>query len=92
MDKNISATIIEICKKLGIPYQSCNPNFINFYNDARRIGEIVMEIESSIDELDCILTRHKVGNFTKEQIEKDLKELHEIDHDLISLATKIKND
>lgn len=92
MDKNISATITEICKKLGIPYQSCNPNFVNFYNDAKRLGQIVMEIESLSDELDCILTRHKIGNFTKQQIEKDLQSLHEIDHDLIQLAQKIKKD
>jgi hypothetical protein len=92
MDKNISATIVEICKKLGIPYQSCNPNYVEFYNDAKRIGEIVMEVEGLIDELDCILIRHKVQSFTKNQIEEDLQELHRIDHDLINLAQKIKKE
>jgi hypothetical protein len=92
MDKNISAIITEICKKYEIPYQSCNPNFTYFYNDAKRLGQIVQEIESLIDELDCILVRHKIGNFTKQQIEKDLRELHSIDHDLINLAQKIKKE
>jgi len=92
MDKNISATITEICKKLGIPYQSCNPNYVEFYSDAKRIGEIVMEVEGLIDELDCILERHKVGNFTKKQILKNLQELHQIDHNLINLAQKIKKE
>jgi len=91
MDKSISRAIIDICQKLNINYTSPYQKDI-LYNDAKRLGEIVMEIESSIDELSCILCRHKVGDYTVEKIEKDLRELHEIDHDLINLSQKIKSE
>ncbi len=92
MDKNISIIIASICQKHGIEYQNINPERKKLCIDAIRIGEIVKEIESLIDELDEIFIRHNMGDGFKEKLEKDLTELHEIDHDLIKLAIKIKNE
>jgi hypothetical protein len=92
MTKNISAIITEIAKKEGIDYQSINPVFIEFYNDAKRIGEIIREFESLIDELDCILARHKIGNGIKKQMEIDIREFWKIHHDLKDLAIKIQKE
>jgi len=89
MDKHISRVIMDVCQKEGINYQSPYQQEVVF-KDAQRLGEIITDINALIDELDCILTRHKVSNFTKQQIEKDLSELHDINHDLINLAQKIK--
>lgn len=88
MDKNISRIITDICKKEGIDYSS--PYYKDILrNDTKRLGEIIFEIYSLADELECILSRHDVGNFTKERIEKDLLELDDIHHDLQNLAQKI---
>lgn len=92
MNKNISDTIVQVCKKLGIKYQSCNPDYTAFHNDAKRIAEIVKEVEDLTYELHCILDRHNIENGIKNLIESDLKKLHEIDHDLIRFAKRIKKE
>jgi hypothetical protein len=92
MDKNISQIILDCCKKEGIEYTSCNPNFVAFCNDAKRLGEIILEINVLIDELDEILSRHNVTNGFKEQIKNDLRLLHNVDHDLVKLAKRIKEE
>jgi tRNA(Ile)-lysidine synthase TilS/MesJ len=92
MDKNISATIVETCKKLGIPYKSCNSNYVEFYNDAKRLGEIYLELNSLTDELENILNRHKIDHNIKDRIEQELNQLHNLDHELIKLAYKIKKN
>jgi hypothetical protein len=91
MDKNISRTIMDICKKEGINYQSPYQQEVLF-KDASRLGEIITEINCLIDELDCICSRHKLNTYTKQQIQQDLALLHSIDHDLVNLAQKIKKD
>lgn len=92
MGKTISLIISEICQKYGINYTSCNKDFIEYYNDAKRLGEIIFEIESLIDELSCICDRNNIDYRLKNSIKKDLLTLHEIDHDLVKLANKIKKN
>ena len=92
MDKNISQIIQDACKKEGINYTSCNPNYHIFCNDAKRLGEIYLEINSLIDELDFIFNRHKIENKIRFKLEEDLKNLYSIEHDLLKLANKIKKE
>jgi len=92
MDKNISQIIQDVCKKEGIEYQSINPNYTDFCNDAKRLGEIYLEINSLIDELDFIFNRHKIENKIRFKLEEDLKNLYSIEHDLLRLANKIKKE
>ena len=92
MTKKISILITEIAKEKGIDYSSVNSEVVQLYKDASRIGEIVTEFESLIDELDFILNRHKIRNGIKKQMEEDFKLLHSVDHDLIKIARKIRKE
>jgi len=92
MDRKISLVINEICKKHGIYYTSINPNFTSFLKDAKRLGEIILEINSLIDELENIFQRHNIQLKSRLKLENDLEDLKNLDHDLIKLATIIKNE
>jgi hypothetical protein len=92
MDKNISQIIIDACKKTGIDYTSCNPNYRAFYTDAKRLGEIILKINFLIDELDNLFSRHNIEIKLKNILQKDLQQLHTIDHDLIKLSQQIKEE
>ena len=91
MSKDISVIITTICKELGIDYQSCNQEYITFYNDAKRLGEIYLELNALSDELNEILLRHEINGLTQ-LLKDDLETLHKIDHDLIRFANKIKKE
>ena len=84
MTKNIKDRIKEACKKEGISYVSLQ--------DAKRLGEIILEINGLIDELESIFERHDIKTKIKEQLEHDLQDLHCIDHDLVRLAAEIKKE
>jgi len=91
MDKRISLTITEVCKKLGIDYSSCNPNYIQMINDAKRLGEIFRDLKIIAGDLEAIADRHNV-NGLKNLIHKDALELEKIDHEIIQIAKKIKEE
>jgi len=92
MDKRISLTITEVCQKLGIDYSSINPNYLQMINDAKRLGEIIFEINCLVGDLDAIFIRHNIDLNFKQTLQKDLELLHNIDHDLIKLSKKVKNE
>jgi len=92
MTKNISLIITEIARKEGIDYSSVNPEVVQFWEDAKRIGEIVRDFEVLIDELDCLLVRHRIENGIGKLIREDLNNLHNIEHDLLKLARKIQKE
>lgn len=87
MDKQISHLIIESCKKCGIDYKSCNPNFINFTNDAQKLVQLYKDLQQIASKLEEISERHIVPS-----LKLDIVELTTIDHDLIRLAMKIKEE
>lgn len=90
-DKRISNHIVETCKKLGIDYTSCNPNYTQFYNDALRLRSIYRKLKVYAGELEDICERHKINGLNK-LLRGDIEKLEKIEHDLIKMATKISED
>lgn len=91
MDKNISHQITESCKKLGINYKSCNPNYVEFNNDAQLLVQLYKDLFEIADKLDEISLRHDIPGL-KEMIRLEIEKINDIDHDLIRLAQKIKEE
>jgi hypothetical protein len=90
MDKNISNNIVETCKKLGIVYKSCNPNYTEFETDAQELVQIYKDLQTIEDKLARIEEKHKVDGLA-DIITRFIVELGTIDHEIIRLAEKIKN-
>lgn len=78
--------MMDISKKFGIDYTSKNPDYLAFLGDAKRLGEIILEINSLIDELEIIFQRHNICLKNRLHLEKDLEELKVLNHDLVNLA------
>jgi hypothetical protein len=87
MDKNISHIIDESCKKCGINYKSCNPNYITFTTDAQLLGQLYKDLQQIASKLVEISERHDIP-----ELKIDIFNLNFIDHDLVRLATRIKNE
>ena len=75
----------------NIEYQSVNPKFNIFIKDATRLGEIYSKLKKYADELYDILERHCLENLGKVLL-KDISEIDRIEHDLIKIAKKIKEE
>ena len=91
MDKQISNSIVEVCKKLGIDYKSVNPNYINFSNDAQLLAQLYKDLQQIAGKLVEISDRHDIPEL-KEMIKFDIDQIESVDHDLIRLAKRLKND
>ena len=91
MDKNISHLITESCKKCGIDYKSCNPNFINFTNDAQQLVQLYKDLQQIAGKLIEISERHNIPAL-KEMLKFDIDQINAIDHDLIRLSAKIREE
>ena len=89
MDKIISHNIIESCKKLGIPYHSCNPNYLEFSNDAQLLGQLYKDLIEIAGKLKEISERHHINGWDK-LLRKDIKLILNTEHDLVKLAKKLK--
>ena len=90
-NKRISLTITEVCKQLGINYTSCNKDCISMIDDAKRLGEIYRDLKIIAGDLDSIADRHECEGL-KKIIHKEAMEIDRIDHELIRLTKRIKND
>jgi hypothetical protein len=91
MDKNISITIMSVCKKYNIPYESVNFKHKDFCNDAIRLGEIYKELQLILGDLLEIEERHNV-NGLGELLKDDILQLETIEHDIIKIANKIRKE
>jgi len=91
MSKNISQMIVNICKKLEIPYTSSNLDFHNFIDDAVELVEMYSQLKVIMGKLVEIEERHQIDGLSK-LINIDLEKLNEIDHDLIKFAKRIKEE
>lgn len=90
--KRISFTITEVCKKLGINYSSCNPEYLKIVNDAKRLGEIYRDLKIIAGDLEAIAERNDIDGL-KNLLHDDALAIEKIDHEIIRLAQKInKND
>lgn len=87
---NISEVIEECCKKEGIEYHSPYLKYgKHHYQDAKRLAEIYRELKEIAGELQIIEERHNV-NGLGQLLHSDLLKLDEIDHDIILVAKKIR--
>ncbi len=91
MDKQISNLISEACKKEGIVYKSCNPNYIVFTNDAQQLVQLYKDLQQVIAKLVEISERHDIPEL-KEMIKFDIDQINAVDHDLIRLTQKIQEE
>ena len=88
---NISLMIDGICKKLGISYESKNPHYQTFLDDAIKLGCIYRDLKIMIGEIHDIEVRHGI-NGIKEKLEEIIKVLDETDHQIIRLAKQLKEN
>jgi hypothetical protein len=86
----ISLAISEVCKKLGVDYKSKNDAKLPFVKDAKRLGEIFIDLHIISGELKCISERWNVPEIHK-ALEDDIVLLENVDHDICKLAYKIKS-
>ena len=84
MPRKITEIIKAVCKEHGISYTS--------KHDAKRLGELIIELRSIADEIDCILNRHDVKSDIRIEINWSLARLGALNHELMYLAKEIKND
>jgi hypothetical protein len=88
---NISLMIDSICKELGISYESKNPHYQTFVDDAIKLGCIYRDLKIMIGEIHDIEIRHGI-NGIKEKLEEIIKVLDETDHQIIRLAKQLKEN
>lgn len=87
MSHNISLTIEEVCKKLGIDYKS--PYITEYTKDAVRMSQIIRELKESLGDLQTIAEKHKIDGIGQ-MLLREISILDRCDHELIKLAHKIK--
>jgi ribosomal protein L7Ae-like RNA K-turn-binding protein len=82
MPNKIKKLIQDICKENDIQYTS--------KSDAKRLGELISELNIISDEVYQILDRHNIKTTLKQGIEDSLLTLHAVDHELIYLAEQLR--
>jgi len=87
---HISAIVEGICKKYKINYESKNPNYTTFVEDAEKINKIYFQIKLIIEELIIIEEKYSIPKLGK-IFDNDLIKLNKIDHHLLKMA-KILRD
>lgn len=88
MDKQISHNISETCKKLGIDYKSCNPNYVEYYTDAQELGQIYRDLKEAAAKLKEIAEKHNIDNIGK-FLDQEVEMIERIDHNIIRLAHRL---
>jgi len=91
MDKQISHNVSETCKKLGITYKSCNPNYTEFTTDAQELVQIYVDLQTIEDKLNRIEERHAIDGLAT-ILTKAIIDLGRIDHEIIRLARQLKEN
>jgi hypothetical protein len=89
--KRISLTIVEVCQKLGIDYCSDNFQYNQMIDDARRLGQIFMELKIIAGDLEAISEKHNIDGL-KNIIHEDALKIDQINHSLIKLANQIRHE
>jgi hypothetical protein len=83
--KRISFLISETCHKFGIDYRPGNQVI---FNDAKRLGQIYLELKIIAGDLAAIADRHKIPEL--KLIHDSLAKIEKIEHDIIKLAKKLQ--
>ena len=91
MDKAISHGIVETCKKLGIPYKSSNPNYVEYCTDAQELGQIYRDLKEIAAKLKELAEKHNIDEIGK-FLDREVELIERIDHDLIKLAHRLNQE
>jgi hypothetical protein len=89
--ERISLIIGEVCAKVGLDYCTSNPHVLEMINDAKRLGTIFRDLKIIAGDLEAIADRHEIDGL-KDIIHKEALDIEKIDHDIIRLAQKIKDE
>lgn len=91
MDKQISHYIVESCKKLGINYNSINSNYTIYLSDAQELNQLYRDLKEIAAKIQIISDRHQINGLNK-ILQDDIELIEKVDHDLVKIAQKIKNE
>lgn len=86
--KNVSRIIMECCRKAGIEYCSIHLLDEDKKEDVLRLRDIYIQLKEIASDLQEIGERHNIEEL--DFLVEDIKKLDGIDHDIIRLATRIK--
>ena len=88
--ENISLIIDNICRKLGVEYNSCNLHLITIQEDAQKLAKIYLQLKIILGIIQEIEERHEI-NGLRVKFEQLIRELEEADHIVIKLARELKD-
>lgn len=93
---HISYIIENICRKLGIEYNSSNPSYNNLVKDAEELGQVYLDLKIILGKLQDIEDKHNLNSQITDALEKVIEELNDADHIIVKIAKEIlkedKND
>jgi uncharacterized protein YlbG (UPF0298 family) len=89
--ENVSLIIANVCKKYGIEYNSTNPHYIALMEDVQKLSDIYLQLKSTIGILKEIEERHDIPTLHS-KFESLIKELDDVDHQIIKLARETKEN
>lgn len=86
--RNISKTIQETCRKLGITYTSCYMVDEEQLTDAMNLGELYIELKDIAGRIEEIAEKHEIDGL-KKLLHTAALDLDKIDHDICKLAHRL---
>lgn len=86
----ITMAIDSVCKKYGIPFQSCNPSMVLLYEDAHKLRSIYLRLKEMIHTIKEIEERHNTN--LHNSFELLINEIEQADADVIKLARQMKEE
>ena len=89
--ERISLHILEACKKEGIEYCSINHRYLQLVQDARRLGEIYLQLKIIAGGLQEISERYAIKMLSG-MLTDDISEIEKIDHDIIKVMNKMREE
>lgn len=88
---NISLLISEVCHKQGIVYHSINEKAIDTFKDAKTLAQLYLDLKIIIGGLQEIAEKHSIDGLSNLLLD-DIEKLESIDHDIVRMARRIKED
>jgi hypothetical protein len=88
---NISLLISEVCHKLDVNYQSPNNKALDTFKDAKDLAQLYLDLKIIIGKLQYIAEKHNIPELSN-LLADDIEKLSIIDHDIVRMARRIKED
>ncbi|MBU0581469.1 MAG: hypothetical protein KKA19_09870 [Candidatus Margulisbacteria bacterium] len=88
--EKISLIIADVCKRLGVNYESKNPHYLSLVEDAQKLAKFYLQLKEMLGIIVEIENRHEI-NGLKEHFENIIQELNHTDHEIIKLAKELRD-